>query len=161
MWQAKEVLNGDKLGEFVAVLWECWNSRNQFLLGNRRPDLTYTRERARAFVHGYREVRLEPAVMREEVAGGGWRPPQSGVLKLNIDAGNLGEGRYGWGFVLRDHMGDIVLARCAQGKSFVQAELEEARACLGSDSWSRPSQTYCLSRENMAGRGTRFNPRSD
>ena len=33
-------------------------------------------------------------------------------------------------------LGDIVLAGCAQGKSFVQAKLEEARAFLGSDSWS-------------------------
>ncbi|KAJ8436223.1 LOW QUALITY PROTEIN: hypothetical protein Cgig2_006910 [Carnegiea gigantea] len=130
MWQAKEVLDGDELGEFVAVLWECWNSRDQFLFGNRHPDLTHAGERTRAFVRGYREVRLGLAVMREEVAGGGWRPPEFGVLKLNVDASDLGEGRYGWGFMLRYHMGDIVLVGCAQGKSFVQAELEEARACL-------------------------------
>jgi len=103
MWQVKEVLDGDELGEFVAVLWECWNSCNQFLFGNKRPNLTHIGKRARAFVHGYREVRLGPTVIREEVASGGWRPPESVVLKLNVDAGNLGEGRYGWGFVLRDH----------------------------------------------------------
>ena len=42
----------------------------------------------------------------------------------------MGEGSFGWGFVLRDHLGDIVMAGSCQGMGFQGAESEETRACL-------------------------------
>jgi len=33
---AEELLNGDDLREFLAILWECWNVRNRFMF--QKPD---------------------------------------------------------------------------------------------------------------------------
>ena len=60
----------------------------------------------------------------------GWRPPQSGYFKLNFDAGRVNEDWHGWGFVIRNHMGDVVLAGVQQNPGFASPEVEEARACL-------------------------------
>ena len=59
-----------------------------------------------------------------------WKPPDTGTYKLNFDAGRTNEDWYGWGFVVRNHEGDVVLAGVQQNKGFVSPEEEEARACL-------------------------------
>ena len=51
-------------------------------------------------------------------------------MKLNFDAGLVGERGYGWGFVVRNHVGDILLMGVKQGDGFSDPETEEARACL-------------------------------
>jgi len=39
-------------------------------------------------------------------------------------------GGHGWGFVVRNHVGDILLMGVKQGDGFSDPETEEARACL-------------------------------
>jgi len=73
---------------------------------------------------------MEPVDKGEGRAEGGWVPLEVGFFKLNVDAGELGEGRYGWGFFLRNQFGDILMAGSSQGRGFTNAELEETRACL-------------------------------
>ena len=59
-----------------------------------------------------------------------WRPPDAGSFRLNFDAGRIGERGYGWGFVLRNQVGEILLMGVMQGDGFSEPEVEEARACL-------------------------------
>ncbi|KAJ8451527.1 hypothetical protein Cgig2_018161 [Carnegiea gigantea] len=128
---ARDFLDNDELGEFVAILWEYWNSRNKFLSGTRRINLHHVGKRARAFVHNYRKVQMDSILASKcETACSDRKPPDAGYLKLNVDAGRLEEGNFGWGFVLRDHLGGIVMAGSCQGMGFQGAELEETRACL-------------------------------
>ncbi|KAJ8441764.1 hypothetical protein Cgig2_009010 [Carnegiea gigantea] len=61
-----------------------------------------------------------------------WKPPISGVLKLNFDGGKIGESGWGWSFVMRNHGGEVVLAGSHQGLGFAGALVEEVRACLWS-----------------------------
>jgi len=51
------------------------------------------------------------------------------MFKLNFDAGRMGDNRNGWGFIIRNHMGDIVLSGVKQNMGFSSPEEEEARAC--------------------------------
>ena len=128
---ARDSLATEELGEFVVVQWTCWNSRNNFLFGSHRSDLHHAGKQARAFVHNYRQVQLDTAPdSTHGTACSEWRPLDTGYLKLNVDAGRMGEWCFGWGFVLRDHLGDIVMAWSCQGMGFQGAELEETRACL-------------------------------
>ena len=59
-----------------------------------------------------------------------WTPPSVGTLKLNFDGGCVGGVGWGWGFVLRDSSGDVVMAGVQQGSGFAGPEVEEARACV-------------------------------
>ncbi|KAJ8433803.1 hypothetical protein Cgig2_025966 [Carnegiea gigantea] len=97
-------------------MWECWNARNRFVLA------------ARAMSFYQQLLSSSDAVAN----GGGPRgvPPSAGVFKLNFDAGRAGDEERGWEFVIRDHLGDIVLAGVKQDQGFQGAELEEARECL-------------------------------
>jgi len=49
---------------------------------------------------------------------------------MNFDAGRVGENVHGWGFVIRNHVGDVVLMGAKQGLGFSTPEEEEARACF-------------------------------
>ncbi|KAJ8436873.1 hypothetical protein Cgig2_002373 [Carnegiea gigantea] len=54
----------------------------------------------------------------------------SGLLKLNLDGGKVGESGWGWGFALQNCDGDVLMSGVKQGAGFVNADLEEARSCL-------------------------------
>ncbi|KAJ8421285.1 hypothetical protein Cgig2_023857 [Carnegiea gigantea] len=59
-----------------------------------------------------------------------WTPPTSGLFKLNFDGGRLRELGWGWGFVVRNSNGEVVMAGVQQGWGFAGSEVEEARACI-------------------------------
>ncbi|KAJ8429882.1 hypothetical protein Cgig2_014162 [Carnegiea gigantea] len=72
---AKKRLDLDHLGDFVAVLWECWNKRNRFIFGDRIYTFHGLADRAKNLVRSYRKVR--------EGTGEGvsstpqfWKPPE-------------------------------------------------------------------------------------
>ncbi|KAJ8443737.1 hypothetical protein Cgig2_029642 [Carnegiea gigantea] len=86
-----------------------WASRySQGVLGSR----------AIVFVRCFREAHerevFPSAVVHPEL----WRPPVEGCMKLNFDGGSVSETTWGWGFVLRNHHGDIVLAGAKHGMGF-------------------------------------------
>ncbi|KAJ8433536.1 hypothetical protein Cgig2_018089 [Carnegiea gigantea] len=126
---ASTSLDPDKLGEFVAVLWECWNARNRFIFGRRDSNWRVLAGRAVSFVRRYRELKSMPAAP-DEGGGACWVPPSAGVFKLNFDAGRVGTKERGCGFVIRDHLKNVVVAGVKQGQGFHGAEFEEAGACL-------------------------------
>ena len=59
-----------------------------------------------------------------------WSPPGSGVVKLNFDAGFISDINARWGFVMRDHGGNIILTGSKLSQGFGGATVEEAWACL-------------------------------
>jgi len=127
--KAGNSLDHARLGEFVAVLWEVWNARNCFLFG--KPDRFLGRLACRAigFVKSFREVH-EAEIVEGVVHPSHWKPPQGGLIKINFDGGMIGSHGRGWGFVMRNHEGDVLAAGASQGIDFVNPQTEEARACL-------------------------------
>ncbi|KAJ8432161.1 LOW QUALITY PROTEIN: hypothetical protein Cgig2_006863 [Carnegiea gigantea] len=105
-----------------------WNSRNCFIFGS--PDRSSDRlaSRAIAFIKGYHVAKLTPPSSNFQESL--WRPPDSGLRKRNFDAGKLQEWGSGLGFVVRDSLGDIVLAGSKQEIGFHGVEVAEAEACL-------------------------------
>ena len=51
-------------------------------------------------------------------------------MKVNFDAGMIEGIGGGWGFIIRDKDGDIIMARVHQKLGYHDAELEEPGACL-------------------------------
>jgi len=54
----------------------------------------------------------------------------SGFLKLNFDGGRMGIFGSGWGSVLRNCDGDILMTGFTNALNFADAEVKEAQACL-------------------------------
>ena len=128
--QASKVLNQDAFGDFLAVMWECWDARNRFIFKFPDRDLQTLGRRAIAFVQSYRDHAASGDVSGPTPHPSTWSPPGSGFMKLNFDAGFISDISTGWGFVLRDHDGNIILAGSKLSQSFGGATVEEARACL-------------------------------
>ena len=127
--RAANRLEPSRFGDFVAVAWEIWNERNRFLFGQSTGGRRcYSADRAIQFVQQYRQVQVQES---KELAPrqSWWTPPGSGTFKLNFDAGRVGENMHGWGFVIRNHVGDVMLLGVRQNMGFSSPEEEEARAC--------------------------------
>lgn len=125
---AREVWGDAEAGNFVAVMWMIWNSRNQMLFGKLEDHPSVLGLRAIKLVEDYSECNAHVAL---ECGGTDvvWRPPDPGTIKLNFDAGKIAGGNHGWGVVARDASGDIIFSGSSQGSGFLGPELEEARAC--------------------------------
>ena len=54
----------------------------------------------------------------------------SSTLKLNFDGASVSSTFWGWGFILRDHNGDVVFARAKHGRVTSSPLIEEAKSCL-------------------------------
>ncbi|KAJ8429000.1 hypothetical protein Cgig2_025667 [Carnegiea gigantea] len=94
--RAAKILGMDKLGEFVAMMWERWNSHNRFIFGEREGRRAGLAQRAVMFVHNFRALRQDAWLMF-------WRPPDPGLLKVNFDARKVADEGRGWGFIIQDH----------------------------------------------------------
>jgi len=126
---AAQALDQQHFGEFVVVMWEIWNERNRVIFKQREMGMRRNlAARAVQFVSSYREFN-EQSTRPLATKGSCWRPPDTGIHKLNFDAGSVGVNLNGWGFVIRNHTGDVVLAGVKQNVGFSSPEEEEARAC--------------------------------
>lgn len=101
--KASQELTLDQLGEYVAVMCECWNSWNRFIFGKKDGDWTLLASRAVSFIHSFREMRENDAPVPRTTVTTCWVPPSSGLFRLNFDAGKsewkrvglCGAGQYG------------------------------------------------------------------
>ncbi|KAJ8451541.1 hypothetical protein Cgig2_018175 [Carnegiea gigantea] len=123
--EAKKKLSQEEVGDFVAILWEIWNARNRFIFKTPDRNFGVLSKRAISFVRSYRES-VEHDRPKGDSAPSLWQPPASGTYKLNFDGGCVGERGWGWGFVIRNSNGDVVMS----GVQFAGPEIEEARACI-------------------------------
>jgi len=88
--QVHESQGPDDAADFLAVIWEIWNSCNHFIFSS--PYRSYDRlaQRAIAFIRGFREAKLPPRPF-PPLQAVKWAPSPSSLWKLNFDAGRLGE----------------------------------------------------------------------
>jgi len=127
---ASDKLDTERFGEFVAVMWAIWSERHRLIFGQQASwDTRFSASRAIQLVRLFREFQ-EKDSPSSSPSNEYWKPPQSGCFKLNFDAGRTNEDWHGWGFLVRNHEGEVVLAGVQQNKGFVSPEEEEARACL-------------------------------
>ncbi|KAJ8430466.1 LOW QUALITY PROTEIN: hypothetical protein Cgig2_003048 [Carnegiea gigantea] len=108
-------------------MWECRNSRNRFIFGKKEGNRAGLCARAVVFVHHFRRIREDDTPAPTTSATTHWMPSSLGLFKLNFDVGKDGRG---WGFVVRDNTGEVMVAGVTQDEGFLSPEVEESRACL-------------------------------
>ncbi|KAJ8452986.1 hypothetical protein Cgig2_014749 [Carnegiea gigantea] len=128
--QAMQLLSEDSFGDFLAIMWECWNARNRFIFGTPESNLSILGKRALSFVRSYRLHHEATALTHGTVHPFAWTPPPPGYVKLNFDGDIISETIARWGFVIRDHNDNILLAGTKHQPGHADASIEEARACL-------------------------------
>jgi len=98
---------------FVAIMSEIWNARNRFIFKRQDSNLSRLSTQAVDFLMSYEAAKekmgTEP--VRQQST---WRSQVVGVMKMNFDAGKMGEDRWGRSFVLRS----------------LSPIIEEAKACM-------------------------------
>ena len=65
--KAATILTVDRLAGFVAIMWECWNSRNRFIFDEKDSRREGLAQRAIRFAHNFRAIRrrVRPAGRQE------------------------------------------------------------------------------------------------
>ncbi|MBA0660345.1 hypothetical protein Goklo_012373 [Gossypium klotzschianum] len=96
------------LSDFVTVLWNIWNSRNNKVFQNLEEEAKVTWERSAALSHDFRIFNLlEEPSLRKPAVKEGWRKPNQGMVKINFDAA-VKDQKTSFGIIARDHEGFVM-----------------------------------------------------
>ncbi|KAJ8429174.1 hypothetical protein Cgig2_010124 [Carnegiea gigantea] len=128
--KAREYPTQDEFGDFLAIMWECWNARNRFIFQTPDCHLENLGKRAIANVHSYRAQQDIDSPFSKVSHPSTRIPPATGYVKINFDGSSVRDMYSGWGFAICDHNGNLLLTSGKQMNGFVGAVIEEARACL-------------------------------
>ncbi|VVA37185.1 PREDICTED: reverse mRNAase [Prunus dulcis] len=108
------VLTNDELVFFVFLSWGLWSSRNDLLHSGQITSYLSLLAHTRKLVLKYQRaiVLMSSHVPATNIVRY-WSPPNDNFVKINVDgAVNLLIGFRGLGVVIRDSMGDLMLAAC-------------------------------------------------
>ncbi|MBA0608741.1 hypothetical protein Godav_020928, partial [Gossypium davidsonii] len=80
-------LDKKALSDFVTVLWNIWNSRNNKVFRNTEEDAKAIWDRAATLNRDFRTFNfMERPMIPKPVEEKGWQKPRLGVVKINFDA---------------------------------------------------------------------------
>ena len=100
---------------FWSILWGLWLRRNAWVFDQRKVTIEEVIARATKIVGEYKgcamdeadSVNVGPALRKK------WVKPSYGVVKINSDAAIFKSGKVGFGGIMRDADGDVMVATCA------------------------------------------------
>jgi hypothetical protein len=112
------------------MMWFIWSERNLIREEGRRRPIELIARMIRSYVDELEAPNSKPGgVIIRKVKR--WERPPEGMLKLNCDASFYEEGNYGgWGFIIRDSDGDVVLAGWGRVNHLLNPLQAEIIACL-------------------------------
>jgi ribonuclease HI len=120
----------DKSLLMIIALWSWWKERNKGREGEGR-------RQAEALAHGIQVYAAEvQKIFKKERVGTArsvrkWEKPPNGTLKLNCDATfDTASKTGGWGFIIRDEDGDVVLAGSGRVDHLLDSFQAEVARCL-------------------------------
>lgn len=98
------------LEQFIMCLWKLWEARNAFCFAQKLIQPSTVVESSRSFLQLYYSFHPPIAARRlQPEHPTAWLPPDGNQLKLNVYA-SFGIKGAGFGFVLRNSWGDVVLS---------------------------------------------------
>ncbi|XP_057250786.1 uncharacterized protein LOC130591474 [Beta vulgaris subsp. vulgaris] len=114
---------------FWNVLWSIWLCRNHWVFNQKRTEVQEVVERAFRASLEYRDAQDRLSV-GERLGKGlkAWQRPSDETLKVNVDAVVFDTGQVGYGGVVRDASGEVMVACCGQVDGGYEADVAEALA---------------------------------
>lgn len=133
-WEAAfEEMDEEAVSKFFTLCWEIWGARNKVVVANGvfEPDGTveYAMKVSKEFWEEYMSGKS-----RGRGVGSShqteWKPPDEGWVKVNVDAGLLGEMGSGLGAVVRNASGGVERCAVSQGVERWDPLIAEAKAVM-------------------------------
>ncbi|KAH1097300.1 hypothetical protein J1N35_014221 [Gossypium stocksii] len=113
-------LDSKATADFLTLLWNNWNDRNNMVFKGTMDDATRIWERAQSLSSDFRIFNLsKPSVFNSSHGNKGWEKPQVGDIKVNVDAAVL-NGCSGFGAIARDQDGFVI----GGGYKFAEKSME-------------------------------------
>ncbi|MBA0694482.1 hypothetical protein Goari_004766 [Gossypium aridum] len=104
-------LDKKTLSDFVTVLWNIWNSRNNKVFRDTEEDAKVIWDKAAMLNRDFRIFNLmEKPMILKPVEERWWQKPGTGVVKINFDAAINGR-MMSFGLVAKDHDGFVIEGR--------------------------------------------------
>ncbi|KAL8519241.1 hypothetical protein ACS0TY_010254 [Phlomoides rotata] len=128
-WDMFDSLPQAGRGLFVLLLWNIWTARNELYFQKRPSDpgrvvMRALRQFAETDIRSTQGGRKSKA-LREPVR---WTRPPPGTTKINTDAAIFEDGTVGLGFIVRDDMGQTLIAGSKRCRGSDSSTLVEALA---------------------------------
>ncbi|KAK6162001.1 hypothetical protein DH2020_001842 [Rehmannia glutinosa] len=100
--------------EYVEMLsliaWRIWLARNKWCMEKKKFDIIRILDGAQLMLMEMHKTSKSSKSESRAAARTRWTPPPIGILKMNSDVAKFNDGTVGYGFVIRDHSGDVLLA---------------------------------------------------
>ncbi|MBA0692743.1 hypothetical protein Goari_010280, partial [Gossypium aridum] len=130
-------LDKKALSNFITVLWNIWNSRNNKVFRDTEEEAKITWDRAAALSKDFCIFNImEKPMIPKPVVEKGWKKPGHGVVKINFDAAVNGQ-KMSFGLVAMDHDGFVLGWRAGFLDRNVQAEWVELHELAESNNLAR------------------------
>uniref|UniRef100_A0A8I6Z5L8 RNase H type-1 domain-containing protein n=1 Tax=Hordeum vulgare subsp. vulgare TaxID=112509 RepID=A0A8I6Z5L8_HORVV len=114
----------------IALLWTWWNACNKFRMEQTQINTQALGWQTRCIADEYLEF-FGGRKRSQERAITGWTKPEVGILKINSDGSyNKDTLTGGWGYIIRDHEGDVVVTAAGRLHHVHDALQVEAEACI-------------------------------
>lgn len=122
-------LDSDQCLRSMVLLWKIWDTRNKINAGENRPTCTEVVCAVNSVLRDCIGDGLQQA--RIGVQNHAWKPPDLNYLKINIDGAFRKETKEAaCGFMIRNHLGEPVLAGATNISPALDALSAETAACL-------------------------------
>ncbi|XP_021766279.1 uncharacterized protein LOC110730762 [Chenopodium quinoa] len=128
-WCIKE-FEEHEVEEIITLSWAIWNARNKAVLLGEKLEPSSVLSYARKVCEELRGVEMKKGGGRADgrTDAAGWKPPDTGLAKVNVDAGLLGEVGSGIGVVCIDDRGEITCCAAVQFAEIWDTKIAEAKA---------------------------------
>ena len=114
---------------FWMLIWNIWLGRNMWVFERKRLDFMSVLDRAVRGTNEFikdRDDRVARGNLEGEEVDVRWKAPGEGVLKLNSDAALIKGVDIGMGSVVRDSLGEVLMATCCGLMAVDSPDLAEA-----------------------------------
>ncbi|TVU48434.1 hypothetical protein EJB05_08070, partial [Eragrostis curvula] len=119
----------DKCTKLLILLWSWWDERNKVREGEKRRTQLCIAHGVDCYTTEVLKLLVKEKAEKRKVVYK-WIKPAEGVLKINCDGAHNHETRSGgWGFVIRDHDGAVMLAGRGKIQRSADAFYAETLAC--------------------------------
>ena len=118
--------------QIIVLLWRWWSARNKANAGDKRPTGPEVCSLVTFYVCEFEKGRKSDNIF-QQVKQQRWEPPPEDVYKINTDgAFRAVTNQGGWGFVVRNRVGDFLEGGCGNLRRVASSFQAEALAVLHS-----------------------------
>jgi ribonuclease HI len=117
--------------KIILLLWCWWTARNKTDNGERRKSSQEVVSDVSFHMNAWNLAHNFKKQTKREPVKQNWKAPPEDYYKINCDGAFFSKTcKGGWGFIIRNHLGQVVVAAAGSADHLMNAQHAEAMACL-------------------------------